>query len=256
MRHSRTTWLVTALLFAAGTGSAAELKVMVTGSMAQPLRQIAERFARDNGHTADVTVGITTTVTATLRAGENADVIEVTSFGMTELERENLIVPESRVEIARAVIGVAVREGAVLPDIATADSLKRALLQARSVAYVNPRFAGQVGTNLMTFLTRLGVNEEVARKSVLALTGEEAVQKVARGEAEIVLAFVSEILPARGVKWLGPIPALLQVPTSYSAAVGSRSANPALARALVAEIQTPDGQRMIREAGLEPVPGR
>src|SRR5262245_24441663 len=119
LRYRQITWLAFALLFGAGTVSAAELKVMVTGSMAQPLRQIAERLPRENVHTTEITVGITTTVTATLKAGENADVIEVTSFGMTELARENLIVAESRVEIAQAVIGVAVREGAAQPDIST-----------------------------------------------------------------------------------------------------------------------------------------
>jgi molybdate transport system substrate-binding protein len=160
------------------------------------------------------------------------------------------------VEIARALIGVAVRDGAAVLDISTPEALKRALLQARSVTYVNPRFAGQVGTNLMTFLTRLGIVDEVANKNVLTFTGEEAVQKVARGEADIVLAFVSEILPVRGVRWLGPLPASMQVPTSYSAAVGARSAHPELARALLDKVQAPDGQRIIREAGLEPVPGR
>jgi molybdate transport system substrate-binding protein len=224
--------------------------------MAQPLRAIAEKFARENGHSVDVTVGITTTVTATLKAGETSDLVEVTSFGMIELAREKLIVADSRVEIARALIGVAVRDGAAVLDISTPDALKRALLQARSVTYVNPRFAGQVGTNLMTFLTRLGIVDEVASKNVLTFTGEEAVQKVARGEADIVLAFVSEILPVRGVRWLGPLPASMQIPTSYSAAVGARSAHPELARALLYKVQAPEGQRIIREAGLEPVPGR
>jgi molybdate transport system substrate-binding protein len=256
LSYGRSIALVIALLFAASAGFAAELKVIVTGSMAQPLRAIAEKFARENGHAVDVTVGITTTVTATLKAGEMSDLVEVTSFGMSELEREKLIVPESRVEIARAVIGLAVREGAAVPDISTADALKRALLQARSITYVNPRFAGQVGTNLTTFLTRLGVVDEVSRKGVLAFTGEEAVQKVAMGEADVVLAFVSEILPVRGVRWAGPLPASVQVPTNYSAAVGSRSAHPELARALLDEVQAANGRRIIREAGLEPVTGR
>jgi molybdate transport system substrate-binding protein len=254
MNYGRTIVLVVGLLCAGGTGSAAELKVMLTGSMAAPLREIAESFARKNGHTVDVTVGITTTVSATLQAGEKADVVEVTSVGMDQLQRENLIRGDSRVEIARALIGVAVRAGAAVPDISTPEALKRALGQARSIAYVNPRFAGQVGVNLMAFLGRLGASDEVTKKAVLAFTGEEAVQKVAKGEADMVLAFVSEILPVKGVKWLGPLPAALQVPTNYSAAIGAGSANPDLARALLQAIGSADGQRLIRDAGLEPVP--
>ncbi len=252
MKHAGTIAFVAALLFGASAG-AAELKVMVTGSMATPLKEIAESFARRNGHTANVTAGITTTVTATLQAGEKADLVEVTSVGMDQLEREKLILPGSRVEIARALIGVAVREGAAAPDISSAEALKRALLQARSVTYVNPRFGGQVSVNLKTFLDRLGIAGDVEKKVQLAFTGEEAVQKVVQGEADIVLAFVSEILPVKGAKWLGPLPAAVQVPTSYSAAIGAGSANPELARALLGAITSPEGRRVITDAGLEAV---
>jgi molybdate transport system substrate-binding protein len=239
-------------VFATSAASAAELNVLVTGSMAQPLREIAEAFARKDGHTANVTPGITTTVVATLQAGEKADLVEVTSVGMDQLEREMLIVPGSRVPIASALIGIAVREGAPVPDISTAEAVTRVLREARSVAYVNPRFGGQVSVNLKTFLDRAGLADEVAKKAVLAFTGEGAVQKAARGEVDIVLAFVSEILPVRGVKWLGPLPAALQAPTPYSAAVGAGSAHPELARALLDEIRSETGRRIIRGAGLEP----
>jgi molybdate transport system substrate-binding protein len=253
MIYGRMIGLLAALLLAGGEGAAAELKLMLTGSMAAPLREIAETFARKNGHTVEITVGITTTVSATLEAGEKPDLIEVTSFGMDQLEKETLIRAGSRVEIARALIGIAVRDGAAVPDISTREALQRTLRQARSVAYVNPRFAGQVGANLLAFLQRLGMADEVMKKAALAFTGEEAVQKVAKGGADIAIAFVSEILPVRGVKWLGPLPATLQVPTNYSAAIGAGSAQPDLARMLLDAIGSADGRRLIRDAGLEPV---
>ena len=252
MKHGLSIAVIAALLFGGAT-SAAELKVMVTGSMASPLKEIAETFARSRGHTANVTAGITATVTATLQAGEKTDVVEVTSVGMDQLEREKLILPGSRIEIARALIGVAVREGAAAPDISSADSVKRALLEARSITYVNPRFGGQVSINLKAFLDRLGIADEVAKKVTYTTTGEEAVQKVAKGETDMVIAFVSEILPVRGVKWLGPLPAALQFPTNYSAAIGAGSANPELARALLAAITSTEGRRVITNAGLEPI---
>lgn len=242
-----------AALLCGGAASAAELKVMVTGSMASPLKEIAESFARAHGHTANVTAGITATVTATLQAGEKTDVVEVTSVGMDQLEREKLILPGSRIEIARALIGVAVREGSRAPDTSTADAVKRALLEARSITYVNPRFGGQVSINLKAFLDRLGIADEVTKKTSYTTTGEEAVQKVAKGEADMVLAFVSEILPVRGVKWLGPLPAALQFPTNYSAAIGAGSANPEAARALLSAITSAEGRRVITNAGLEPI---
>jgi len=252
VKHAGTITLVVALLFGVSAG-AAELKVMVTGSMATPLKEIAESFARRNGHTAHVTAGITTTVTATLQAGEKADVIEVTSVGMDQLEREKLIQPGSRMEIARAMIGVAVRDGAAVPDISSVDALKRVLLDARSITFVNPRFGAQVSVNLKAMLDRAGIADEVMKKATYTTTGEEAVQKVVKGETEIVLAFVSEILPVKGAKWLGPLPAAVQVPTNYSAAIGADSANPELARALLAAITSDEGRRVITDAGLEPV---
>jgi molybdate transport system substrate-binding protein len=244
-----------ASLLAGGEAAAAELKVMATGSMAAPLREIAGDFARKSGHSVDVTVGITTTVSATVQAGEMPDLIEVTTVGMDQLERDKRILPGSRVEVARALIGIAVREGAAVPDISTPEKLERVLEDARTVAYVNPRFAAQVGVNMMSFLDRLGIAGKVKGKSVLAFTGEEAVQKVAMGEAEMVIAFVSEILPVAGATWLGPIPAAVQVPTHYSVAIGAGSANPELARALRETIRSEDGRRIIRDAGLEPVSG-
>jgi molybdate transport system substrate-binding protein len=244
---------VVAALLVSGAASAAELKVMVTGSMASPLKEIAETFARAHGHTANVTAGITATVTATLQAGEKTDLVEVTSVGMDQLEKEKLIVPGSRIEIARALIGVAVREGAAAPDISSADAVKRALLEARSITYVNPRFGGQVSANLKAFLDRLGIADEVTKKTSYTTTGEEAVQSVAKGETDMVLAFVSEILPVRGVKWLGPLPTALQFPTSYSAAIGAGIANPEIARALLSAIRSAEGRRVITDAGLEPI---
>ena len=252
MRYGRIFALLAVLLLAGRETAAAELKVMATGSMAAPLRKIAEAFAGKNGHTLDYSVGITTTVSATIQAGEKPDLVEVTSVGMDQLERENFLLPRSRVEIAHALIGIAVREGAPVPDISTPDTLTDAIEKAYSVAYVNPRFAAQVGVNLMTFLNRLGIREDVAKKASLAFTGEEAVQKVVTGEADMVLAFVSEILPVKGVKWLGPIPASLQVPTNYSAAIGAGAAHPEIARGLLDAIRSPEGRRIIRDAGLEP----
>jgi len=256
MKHCRMIGLIVALLSAGSNVMSAELKVMVTGSMAAPLKEIAENFARKNGHTVDVTVGITTTVSATMQAGEKPDLVEVTSVGMDQLQKDNLIRANSRVEIARAVIGIAVRDGAAVPDIATSEALARALRAARSITYVNPRFAGQVGVNLLEFLRRAGVADDVTKKAVLVFTGEEAVQKVAQGEAEMAIGFVSEILPVRGVKWLGPLPSTLQVPTNYSAAIGAGSAHPEVGRALIEAIRSAEGQRVIRDAGLEPTAGR
>src|SRR6185436_5600588 len=115
------------------------------------------------------------------------------------------------------------------------------------------RSGGQVSVNLRARLDRLGITDEVTKKTTFTITGEEAIQRVVKGESEIVLAFVSELLPVKGAKWLGPMPPDLQFPTSYSAAIGAGSANPELARALIAAIRSAEGRQIISNAGLEPV---
>lgn len=252
MKRCRIAVAFAALVFSGGEAAAAQLTVLATGSMGAPLQKIAADFAKRTGHDINVAVGITTTVTATLQTGDSADLVEVTSTGMDQLARENLILPESRREIARAVIGLAVKEGTAPADISTRDAVMRVLANANTIAYVNPRVAGQVGVNMMAFLDKLAIKDAVAKKASLALTGEEAVQKVAKGEADLVIAFVSEILPVPGVKWLGPLPASLQVPTSYSAAIGAKSTNTDAARLLLDAIQSDAGKRVIIQAGLEP----
>jgi molybdate transport system substrate-binding protein len=244
------------LLLAPAAANAAQLKVLVSGAMAHALEEISQDFARKNGHTLDFQVGTTGVLQDRVRAGEKADLIEVTSAGMDGLEKEKLVLPGSRVELARALIGVAVRDGAPLPDISTPDALKQRLLAARSVAYIDPKIGGQAGAAIVGLLKTLGIADEVAKKSTFGKTGAEAVQKMAGGEADIALSFVSEILPIKGAKLVGPLPAAVQNPSTYAAAIGVGSANPEQARALIQAMRSPDAQRVITAAGLEPLTGR
>src|SRR6266446_811537 len=136
------------LLLSPVASNAAQLKVLVSGAMAHALEEISQDFARKNGHTLDFQVGTTGVLQDRVRAGEKADLIEVTSAGMDALEKEKLVLPGSRVELARALIGVAVRDGAPLPNISTPEALKQQLLAARSVAYIDPKIGGQAGAML------------------------------------------------------------------------------------------------------------
>src|SRR3979409_100481 len=124
------------LLLAPAAANATQLKVLISGAMAHALEEISQDFARKNGHTLDFQVGTTGVLQDKVRAGEKADLIEITSAGMDALEKEKLVLPGSRVELARALIGVAVRDGAPVPNIATPDALKERLMSARAVAYI------------------------------------------------------------------------------------------------------------------------
>src|SRR3954465_13759271 len=123
LKHSLAAIAAAIPLVLAGTANAAQLKVMVSGAMAHALEEVSQDFAKKNGHTLDFVVGTTGVIQDKVRAGDKADVVEVTSVGMDALEKEKLIVPGTRVELARANIGVAVRQGAAMPDISTVDAL-------------------------------------------------------------------------------------------------------------------------------------
>src|SRR5688572_14532383 len=143
------------LVFATAGAFAAEIKVLVSGAMAHALEEISQDFATKNGHTIDFIVGTTGVLQERVRKGEKADLIEVTSVGMDALEKEKLVVPGTRIELARANIGVAVREGGATLDISTTDALKQRLLAARSIAYIDPKVGGQAGAAMVKLLADL-----------------------------------------------------------------------------------------------------
>ena len=241
------------LAFATAGAFAAELKVYVSGAMAHALEEISKDFVKKNGHTLEFVVGTTGVLQDRVRKGEKADVIEVTSVGMDALEKEKLVVPGTRMEIARANIGVAVREGAAPIDISTTEALKQRLLAARGIAYIDPAVGGQAGAAMVGLLQKLGITEQMKNKTVHGRTGAEAVQKMVAGEADIAISFISEILPIKGAKLAGPLPAAVQNPSSYAGAVGIASANPDAARALLAAMRGADAHHVMVDAGLEPI---
>jgi molybdate transport system substrate-binding protein len=233
--------------------NAAQLKVMVSGAMAHALEEVSQDFAKKNGHTLDFVVGTTGVIQDKVRAGDKADVVEVTSVGMDALEKEKLIVPGTRVELARANIGVAVRQGAAMPDISTVDALKARLIAAKSVAWIDPKVGGQAGQAITGLLQKMGIADEVMKKSVYGKTGGEAVQKMAAGQADMAISFISEIKPIKGAKVAGPLPAAVQNPSSYAGAVGVNSTNPDVARALLKAMQDAEARHIMVEAGLDPI---
>lgn len=241
------------LALTAANANAAQLKVMVSGAMAHALQEVSEDFAKKNGHTLDFVVGTTGVVQDKVRAGEKADVIEVTAVGMDALEKEKLVVPGTRVDLARALIGVAVRDGAPVPDISTVDALKARLVSAKSVAWIDPKVGGQAGAAIVSLLKKMDVADEVMKKSVYGKTGAEAVQKMVAGQADIAISFISEIKPIKGAKVAGPLPAAVQNPATYAGAIGVNSTNPEAARALLKTMAGPESHPVMVAAGLEPI---
>lgn len=244
--------VLTSVLLPADAHSA-QLKLMVSGAMAAPIREIANDFARRNGDSIELIVGTTQEQEQRIRSGEIPDLIEVNSAAMSGLAQGGMIMPDTRVELGRANIAIAVPEGTVAPNIATPDDLKHALLSAKRIALTDPKIRSQATEVIQHLFQRLGIQDELSRKTVPGTTGLDAVLKMARGEADLAVSFESEILPVKGAHFVGRLPDALQNPTVFEGAIAAASTNRADAKALLQDIAGPNGRAIILRAGLEPL---
>ena len=242
----------TALMVATNV-KAADLTLLVGGSMQIPFRQVGADFARETGNKMKFIVDTTGALQNHLRSGEKADIILVSTQGMAQLEKEHLIQSGSRVDLAIADIGVSVRTGATAPDLSSPDAFKRAMLGAKSISVVDPKAGGTSGMYLDGLFRRLGIAEEVRKKSVLRKQGSEVADAVASGQAELGMTFISEMAPNKGVKIAGPLPAAIQSPTVYVVAIPAASEHKDEARAFIAVISNQSAWPAITAAGLTPV---
>jgi len=230
-----------------------ELKVLVGGAMSEPVAGVGEAWARSSKNGFVYIRDTTGALQKRLASGEPADVIVLAAPGMDALQKDNRVVAASRVDLARALIGVAVKVGAPSPDLSTVETFTAALLKARSVSYVSPAAGGTSGTYLDGLLKKLGLADVLKSKIVYRTQGSEVADAVASGEAELGITFTSELQPNKGVRVVGTLPAAIQLPTIYVGAVVTGSKNAEAARAFLSRMASPDGRAAIRKAGLEPV---
>lgn len=243
---------VAGVLLAAWTSAAeaAEIKILSAGAMKTIVTELGEAFKQETGHTLSMTFDTVGAQSKRLSGGEAADVVVLTDVAIDQLEGQGLVVTGSRVDIARVGVGVAVREGAPRPDISTPDALKQTLLSAKSLVYVDPARGATSGVHFASVLQRLGIADAVKSKTILIPTGFAA-EVVARGEAEVCVHQISEILPVKGVTLVGPLPRELQKVTTYSAALPARAAGNEPAKAFVEFLARPAFKARLAAAGLD-----
>jgi molybdate transport system substrate-binding protein len=233
-----------------GRAEAEEVKVLSAGAVRAVLTEVAQTFATDTGHAVKGSTGTVGLVREKLAAGEPADVVIATDVAIDELIRQGVVVPYTRTDIARAAIGVGVRQGAPRPDISTPEALKQTLLAAKSLVYVDPAQGATSGIHFASVLQRLGIAEAVKDKSIL-WPGGYAAEAVANGQAELVVHQISEILPVRGVTFVGPLPKELQKITVYSAGLVAKSRVPEAARAFINFLANPSSKAKFAAGGLD-----
>ena len=241
------------LVIAGGEADAAQLKLLVGGAMSQPFREVGAAFEKKTGNTLDFTIDTTGALQNKLRAGEKADLILVSSPGMDALIKEKRVIESSRVDLARALIGVSVKAGAPSPDLASVDGFRRAVLAARTLSYVDPKAGGTSGNYMAGLFQKMGLADQIKGKIVFRDQGSRVADAVANGDAELGITFISEMKPNKGVRVVGPLPEAIQSPTVYAAAIPLGAPNAEGARAFLSMMASPDSRGAIMRAGLEPL---
>ena len=217
-----------------------DLRVLSGGAAKSLVEPLAQSFPHGKVEVRYQPMG---PLAESLAQGAQADLVIVTEETLARLERQNLVKRGAK-PIARVGIGVAVNEHAPVPDISTVDALRRTLLAAKSVVYIDPK-VGTSGKHVAEVLERLGIAAEVNAKARLG-QGGYIVEPVGRGEIELGIHQISEILPVKGVKLAGPLPPELQKYTTYVAAPVTQSR---LALDFIDHLTGPQARARLAQAG-------
>jgi molybdate transport system substrate-binding protein len=256
MEEAMRTMLVGLAMVLIGAGAprpaaAAEIKVLTAGAFKQVLLALVPDFERTSGHKVSVDNDTVGALTKRIEGGETFDVAVLTPAAVDALANKGKLVAGSRANLARVGVGVVVKEGAAKPDIGSVDSFKRALLAAKSVAYIDPAAGGSSGIYVAGLLDKLGIAAEVKPKAKL-IPGGAVAEHVARGEAELGIHQISEILPVKGVTLVGPLPAEIQNYTVYAAGLGAQAKESDAAKALLKALSGPAAAEVLKSKGMEP----
>ena len=217
------------------------------GQSRQYLAEIGSEFERETGHTLIVSSDLPAAFERRVTAGESFDLLISGSPPVDEWIGRGRIVAATRTEIARSGIGVEVRAGAPRPDISSVDAFKRALLNARSIAYLR---VGS-GIYLAGLLERLGIAEAIKSK-VTRPESDIVSELVAKGEVEIGMTVITQILTTPGVDLVGPLPPGIQSYITFTAGISSRTMVSDAARRLIQFLREPRAIAVIKAQGMEP----
>jgi molybdate transport system substrate-binding protein len=242
------------VLAAAGApraGIAGEIKVLTAGAFKQVVLALVPDFERQTGNKVVVDNDTAGALTKRIESGEAFDVAVLTPAALSGLADKGKLVAGSQANLARVGVGVVVKEGSPKPDISSVEAFKRALIAAKSVAYIDPAAGGSSGIYVAGLLDKLGLAAEVKTKAKL-IAGGAVAEHIANGEAELGIHQISEILPVKGITLVGPLPAEIQNYTVYAAALGTNAKESEAAKALLKVLAGPAAADVLKAKGMEP----
>jgi molybdate transport system substrate-binding protein len=245
---------IVGLAFALATHvEAAEIRVISTGGARAVMTSLVPEFERKSGHKVGIDFGTPGNMRDRLLAGEAADVAVAIAAILPDLEKAGKIAPGTRLEFAASYVGVVVRAGAPKLDVSTADGLKRAMLMAKTVALSDPKAGTQLGVTFIGAADRLGFGTDLRSRTKFILgPGSDVAAAVARGEADLGVTLISEILPVTGVALGGELPPNIMPPTVIHAFLMSGAKDPETAKIFLDYLRSADARRIIEAKGMKP----
>ena len=238
-------------LTGSGVANAAELRVLTAGAFKPVVTALAAEFESTSGHKLSIDNDTAGALLRRIGGGEAFDVAVVTPGALEELTKRGKILAGTPIELARTSIGVAVKEGAAKPNIATVADFKASILGAGKVAYIDPAAGGSSGIYFAKLLATLGIADAVKAKAVLVPGGLVA-ERLVTGEADIAVHQISEILAVKGVTLVGPLPTEIQNFTTYAGGISAAAAEPDAAKSFLAFLGGEAGRRVLSAKGMEP----
>jgi molybdate transport system substrate-binding protein len=226
---------------------------MTSGAFTEACTRLAPAFERATGHHIVLILGPSMgsgldTIPSRLGRHEAADVVILARSSLDELAARGFVIPESRLDLVRSRIGMAVRAGSARPDISSVDALRQTLLRAKSIGYSSSASGVYLTTELFP---RLGIADQIKPK--LKMSEGTVGTLIANGEAEIGFQQISELLPVPGIDYVGPLPPDAQRETIFAAGIVEWSSARDLAHRVLEFFTSSSNGEAIRKTGLEPV---
>jgi molybdate transport system substrate-binding protein len=230
---------------------AVEIALIAPGGIRAAVQQMIPAFEKATGHKVTATFGSGGGTKQRVIQGEPFDV-PIVQLPLEPVIASGHVVAASETALAHVSVGVAVRAGAPKPDISSADSVKRLLLGAKAIAYPNAATGAAAGASFNRTLEKLGIAEAMKPKIRIARGGRGAMELLAKGEVDIGLTFISEIITEAGVEVVGPLPRDISTPTTLIGFVSTQTNEPDAATALLRYLSSPEAAEVYKQRGMEP----
>ena len=233
------------------TAQSADIKILTAGAFKPVVTALAPQFEKATGHTLVIDNDTAGGLSKRIEAGEAFDVVFLPPATLGALSGKGFVSADGQANVAQVGIGVAVKEGAPLPDIASVDGFKTALQNAKAIAVIDPKAGGSSGIYLADLFQKWGIADTLKPKLVLVPGGLVAT-RLMTGEADLAIHQISEILAVKGARLVGPLPADIQNFTVYRGALATKASQREPAAAFLELLKSPAAAAILKDKGMEP----